>query len=253
MNVMRHTVPITCLFVILLSSASPAAGKAPVTFSTQQIRWASNIEMMKGHIFASVDNLRQGKKEHVREHASHPGDEHYDLIVRGLKARNPDFEAQFRSSLNDLERLLHSHFSTEKYEQEVRKLSALFDQALQILIPPKVLADPGFQSALIAWLCLAVSREYSEAARDVRQFKLEEYQDAFAFLQRAQALAQKIRGHLSPIALRHLRELGEAIPTITPPATLVPTKDVSKSASRLATVIEQSSKTRRSHRIPLGP
>jgi hypothetical protein len=253
MNVMRHTVLLTCLFLILLGSALSAAEKAPVAISAHHLRWASNIEMMRGHIVASLDNLRLGKKERVRAHASHPLEEHYDLLSLALRARNPDFEAQLRNSLDGMGRLLHSKFSTESYEQEVGKLSALLDRALQMLIPSDVLAEPKFQAALIARLCQTASQEYSEAVRDVHQFKLEEYQDAFAFVQRAQILAQKIKGHLSPLALRQLRQLQEALPTITPPATLVPTEEVSKSARRLASAIKQSSGTRRSRRGSRGP
>ena len=253
MNVMRHTALLTCLLVILLSSALSAAKTTPVAFSALQIRWASNIEMMKGHVTASLDNLRLGKKERVRAHASHPLEEHYDLLSRALKARNLDFEAQLRNTLDGLGRLLQSQFSTESYEQAIGKLSALLDQALQMLIPSDVLAEPKFQAALIARLCQTASQEYSEAVRDVHQFKLEEYQDAFVFVQRAQVLAQRIKGQLPSTAVRLLQQLREALPSITPPATLVPPEDVSKSASRLATVIEQSSKSRRSHRIPLGP
>lgn len=248
MNVMRHTALLTCLFVILLGSALFAAEKAPVAFSAHQIRWASNIEMMKGHVTASLDNLRLGKKMRVRAHASHPLEEHYDLLSRALKARNPDFEAQLRNTLDGLGLLLHSRFSTESYEQEIGKLSALLDRALQMLIPSDVLAEPKFQAALIARLCQTASREYSEAVRDVHQFKLEEYQDAFAFVQRALILAQRIKGQLPSTAVRLLQQLREALPSITPPATLVPQEDVSKSARRLSSIIEQATGGRRSRR-----
>lgn len=252
MNVMRHTALLTCFFVILLSSALSAAETTPAAFSALQIRWASNIEMMRGHVTASLDNLHLGKKERVRAHASHPLEEHYDLLSRALKARNPDFEAQLRNTLDGLGRLLHSRFSTESYEQAIGKLSALLDQALQMLIPSDVLAEPKFQAALIARLCQTASQEYSEAVRDVHQFKLEEYQDAFVFVQRAQVLAQRIKGQLPSTAVRLLQQLREALPSITPPATLVPPEDVSKSARRLASIIEQATGGHRSRRGTSG-
>ncbi len=252
MNVTRQTAPVTCLFFILLSSTLSTAENSPVAFSAHHLRWAVNIEMIRGHVTTSLEALRQGKREMVRAHAGHPLEEHYDLLARGLRARNPDFEAQVRSSLNGLGELLQSQFSPDVYERKIRKFSALLDQALQMLVPPDVLALPRFQSALIARLCQTASQEYAVAVRDGRIVKLEEYQDAFAFVQRAQILAQRIKGQLPSTAVRLLQQLREALPSITPPATLVPTEDVSKSARRLASIIEQTTGGRRSRRGTSG-
>ncbi len=252
MNVTRQTAPVTCLIFILLNSALSTAENPPVAFSAHHLRWAVNIEMIRGHVTTSLEALRQGKREMVRAHAGHPLEEHYDLLARGLRARNPDFEAQVRSSLNGLGELLQSQFSPDVYERKIRKFSALLDQALQMLVPPEVLALPRFQSALIARLCQTASQEYAVAVRDGRIVKLEEYQDAFAFVQRAQMLAQRIKGQLPSTAVRLLQQLREALPSITPPATLVPTEDVSKSARRLASIIEQTTGGRRSRRGTSG-
>ena len=242
---------VPCLLLTLLSSALPAAETSPVAFSAHHLRWAVNIEMMRGHVTTSLEALRQGKIEMVRAHAGHPLEEHYDLLARGLRARNPDFEAQVRSTLDGLGQLLQSQFSTDVYEREVTKLSALLDQGLQMLVPPDVLALPKFQSALIARLSLTASQEYAVAVRDGRLVTLSEYQDAFAFVVRAHILAQKYKGQLPPAALQQLQQLRQAIPSV-PPATLASPEEVSQTARRIASVIEQAGGTSPSRRRYFG-
>ncbi|MFQ5656222.1 MAG: hypothetical protein ACE5G5_01620, partial [Candidatus Methylomirabilales bacterium] len=80
------------LSATLLGPAPSFAQLAEARVSTHHLRWAINIELMKGHLISSLENLRAGEKALALVHASHPVSELFDFLAPPLRARSPGFE-----------------------------------------------------------------------------------------------------------------------------------------------------------------
>ncbi|MFQ5839355.1 MAG: hypothetical protein ACE5HK_01370, partial [Candidatus Methylomirabilales bacterium] len=136
---MRQLTPILGLCVILISQTPSVADAAQRAFSAHHLRWAANIEMMKGHLTASLENLRAGEDAMALVHASHPVAEHFDLVAPPLRARSPGFETRARRVLLGLQGKLDSGLQTAEYERILSQVFDVLDQALEVLIPPDIL------------------------------------------------------------------------------------------------------------------
>ncbi|MFQ5658210.1 MAG: hypothetical protein ACE5G5_11760, partial [Candidatus Methylomirabilales bacterium] len=187
---------VLCLFTLLLGPAPSAAQVAEATLSAHHLRWGVNIELMKGHLISSLENLRVGDQALAQVHASHPVSELFDFVAPPLRARSPGFESELRRLLTELQQKLDSGLQPVEYERILVQVFAVLDQALNMLIPPNILAEAGFQVAIISHLSQTASHEYHEGVRDGRVVALVEYQDAYGFVQRAQTLARSLKGEI---------------------------------------------------------
>ena len=235
---MRQAATALSLFAILLSPSSSAAQVAEATFSAHYLRWAVNIELMKGHLVSSLENLRVGEKALSLVHASHPVSEQFDFVAPPLRARSPGFEIRVQRLLIGLQEKLDGGVQAMEYERILAQMFAVLDQALKMLVPGDILAEPGFQAAVISHLCQIASHEYHEGVHDGRVVTVVEYQDAYGFVQRAQALANNnLKGQLPAAVFDLLSQMAEAFPSVTPPERPLPPAKVSAAAQHLTQAI----------------
>ncbi|MFQ5801997.1 MAG: hypothetical protein ACE5JQ_03755 [Candidatus Methylomirabilales bacterium] len=238
MRVMRQAAKIICLLLILLSPTLSVVQETKGRFSLHHLRWAANIEMMKGHLTASLENLRLGEEAMALVHASHPVAEHFDLVAPPLRARSPGFETRARTVLIGLQEQLDRGLQAVEYERVLAQVFDVLDQALDVLIPPDILAEAGFQAAIIAQLCQTASQEYRVGVREGRVATLVEYQDAFGFVQRAQILAERLKEQIPAAVFDPLTQMARALPSVRPPQRPVPPAKVAATAGRLAQALE---------------
>ena len=234
---MRQATTALYLFAILLSPSSSAAQVAEATFSAHHLRWAVNIELMKGHLISSLENLRVGEKALSLVHASHPVSEQFDFVAPPLRARSPGFEIRVQRLLIGLQEKLDGGVQAMEYERILAQVFAVLDQALEMLIPTETLAEAGFQAAVISQLCQTASHEYHEGVRDGRVVTLVEYQDAYGFVQQAQTLANGLKGQIPAEVFDSLTQMARVLASVTPPEHPLPAANVSAAAQHLTQAI----------------
>ena len=118
------------------------------------------------------------------------------------------------------------------------------DHGSRTVIPADIRDSAQFRSAVVIHLIEAIEEEYDEAVDDGKVVNVAEYQDAFGFLQRVQALTNQLadgrqagdRQQLTSL----LKSLEGALPTIAPPASPVSPEVVNKEANALVALLKKS-------------
>ena len=225
------TVGIALTWMISVSAAS---------WSETELRTAVDIEMMKGHLIAAGENYKMGEITRARAHASHPMQEHHGALPK----HHPTLEKALRQNLTELYREVRPGGDVQAYAKKVQETFILLDQSVKALIPAEVLQNANFKIALLARLLEAVEGEYEEAVQEGKVVNLEEYQDAYGFLQRAKVLALDLLGRLKAEDRRWMgslmTELEEAIPSITPPSPPVAPERVREKVSALEEILKRA-------------
>ena len=113
--------------------------------------------------------------------------------------------------------------SPPQYEQAVREAMTILDGAVERVVPKERRTSLAFRARVLADLLTGVASEYEEAYKAGKVTQLVEYQDAYAFFRRAQAvhrdLAPSLRAKNPAQAGEldaQLAGLARALPGLTP-------------------------------------
>lgn len=183
-------------FVVLASAAvgcaggrrSPSARKPPDLEG--KVKAVALVYQMKGHLVSSRELWGRGDVM-ARSHAAHPRAELFSIVADDLKATDPAGATRLVQALERLETLVARQTAADEVRQAYESAFAAVDGAARALAGER-LGDPTFVAQVTAELLEAVTDEYAEAVQEGRLQNLEEYQDAYGFLQVARELFGKI-------------------------------------------------------------
>lgn len=238
---------LACALVALAGGAALAApSSADVDAGDgDYLRFAVNVEKIKGHLAALVASAEAGA----------PADEHVESAIRlryprfagSLRERDRALQERLAAELKELAELVERRASLAQLRAVAGSVAALADRAIAVLIPAVVRDSLEFQGQVIWALLTEVADEFEEAqgeepeggeaARESEEESEEEeeegprairvlgdYQEAWGYLQRVQALWQQAEPRVrsrTPEAAEGVREgLGlfqRMIPSFEPP------------------------------------
>ncbi|GGJ37062.1 hypothetical protein [Deinococcus roseus] len=163
------------LTTLILGSASAA-----------NLDLATNLDLMRGHLFASVSNYNAGSLQWGKKHAGHSLEELWSKIQPAVSA---DLVKPFEDALHAI---MHAPGMEPPadYEQTVEKfLDGAWDKAYDAALAG---ADTNFYIALTSNLVTSSKGDYAAGMEGGNQSNPGEYQDAVGFLNRAVVEAAKI-------------------------------------------------------------
>jgi hypothetical protein len=99
---------------------------------------------------------------------------------------------------------------------------------------------PAFTAKLLGRLLENAADEYEESIKSGRIVRPVEYQDAYGFVRRVQALCENVPGVASPRATTVLERLRAAFPGVMPPRKPVPASQVRALIGELTAVLADS-------------
>lgn len=218
-------------------TSQPAAETTPL-FTEEQVRQVTALAQMQAHLQASLANWEAGDYEMASIHAGHPVEELWELVADELEEQ--DAAAPLKEALEAYEALAGEAGDAAQAKGAYEKALTAAQQAIEALVGTEVLEEPAFRAAVVAELLEGVEEEYGEAIEEGRIIELEEYQDAWGFLQVAQSLYEPIADEVKAAedeAAEEIEEefevLTEALPAIHPPTTPIPPEEIKEATGEI--------------------
>ena len=174
--------------VVIVAFAGSASGQAPDPL----LAFAVTVEEAKGHLLVSQELYAAGQRGRAALHAAHPVQEIGNRLVGPIRRVDPALADGVRAGLKAPGRDLERAVPTVRYAETVANTLAQLDAARDRVLPASRRADLAFQARVLGGLLRALAREYEEGVKDGRLTQLVEYQDAYGFFKRAQALTQAL-------------------------------------------------------------
>jgi hypothetical protein len=167
-----------------------------IPFDHELVEAVTRLYQMKGHLISS-QKLWAQQDPMAAAHAAHPQSELFALVADDLKAKAPGHETRLEKALSLLPKLVAENItSTNEIQAAYDAAFTAIDEAVATLAGD-ARHDPAFVARIIAKLLEGASEEYAEAVQEDQLHNLEEYQDAYGFLQVASqlfgAIAEEIR------------------------------------------------------------
>lgn len=177
---------LTALTALILGSATAA-----------NLDLATHLDLMRGHLFASVSNYNAGSLKWGKKHAGHSLEELWDKIQPQVA---PELVKPFEASLHEIMHAPGTVAPAEYAEIVDELLEGAWDKAYDAAIAG---ADTNFYIALTSNLVTSSKGDYAAGMEGGTQSNPGEYQDAVGFLSRAVFEAKKI----SPGAAKNIEKL----------------------------------------------
>jgi hypothetical protein len=236
------------LGVLLLACAAPGAtptpsnAASPSPIDPEAVRVGAALEQIRGHHLASLELFEAGDATGSLAHATHPVAEIIDSIRSDLGEAGVDVAA--------LEAALQGVIAASQGTSDEALSNAIdtSDAAVQGATDAVGGSTPSnaYVGSVIASLLSTAGHEYSEAVVDGAVVETVEYQDAYAFIQRAHDLWHSIEAAVVAANAEEAEEIEEAfdlltssLPGVTPPATLASIEDVEDAAHLIGHELEE--------------
>lgn len=223
------------------AAASPTPAPAAETeppFTEEQVRHVAALAQMEGHLRASLANWEVGDYEMAAAHAGHPVEELWEVVADELEEHG--VAAPLKEALEAYASLAGEAGDPAQVKGAHEKAVSAVRQAMQALVGAEVWSAPRFRAAVVAELLEGVEEEYGEAVEGGAIAELEEYQDAWSFLQVAQSLYRPIADEVKGVEAEAAEEieaefeaLAKAFPAVQPPATPVAPEEVKEAVGEI--------------------
>jgi len=235
----RRARPVLLFAVGLWSMATVVAAQPP----DAQLRFATAVELAKGHLTSSRELYALAQAARASLHGSHPIQELGNRIIGPIKQVDVRLADDVRTALRKPGRSIDAKVPVPQYDREVDEAFAALDRGLAAVIPADVRDSPGFQAQLIERLLKTAADEYDESMKSGRIVRPVEYQDAYGFLRRVQALYNRALALASQSATASLEALVAAFPGVVPPEKPVPANQVRALMTEISAALTASVKT----------
>lgn len=218
---------------MLLALAACGGGSQGAT--PHEIALALNAERARGHLTAARENAEQGRWDLAAVHAAHPA-ESMPTVEPPLTARDAGAAASLRRALGDVVRTAQARDAAGLARAVDDADGRLARVAIAVMGDVRA-AEVAFRASVMAALVDASADEYGEGVVNGALFNEVEYQDAYAYFQRALATWTAIEEPLARSApdrhrdvVARLADLRTAMPTLRGPALPVRAERVEAAA-----------------------
>lgn len=243
MLIRQHTLTAALTWVgpaLALVIASPAWSQPQPT--DEQVKFAANAEMVKGHLLSSRELYAMRQEALAAIHAAHPVQELWNLLRGPLNRATPDLATRVGVLLEKPGRKVDARVPTEQYRATVDAVFAAMDEAVSKVVPAPVRSSLAFRARVILELIQRVEEEYAEGVKGGKVVEAVEYQDAYGFFHRAQALYRPIASQVRARAPKAAKEIDGALATlakgfarVTPPPTSLAVEKVQEQTREIVT------------------
>jgi hypothetical protein len=176
------------LIVLLVSAVAATTGLANIKISPafahgEHTEFITNVEYIKGHLQQAIANKQAGNTTLAVAHASHPIAEVFALMQGPLEEVSPQRAADLEEALEDLPNTIQAD-TVQTLTQKVDEVNGMMDEAI-VLYAGEEADELVTKVGVIRGLLETAGLEYSEAVENGTVIEMIEYQDASAFIDRA--------------------------------------------------------------------
>src|SRR5215217_6431261 len=151
------------------------------------VEFVSNIEQIRGHLDQALINKESGNNTLAQTHTLHPIEEVYSTIEDQLVNQDSTLNQTLSAALQNLSSNV-TNAMLEEFESQVDSVNILLDNSVQTQVPSSEVNNPAFNASVVARLLHIAGHEYEEAVANGTIKEIVEYQDAQAFIQRAESI-----------------------------------------------------------------
>jgi hypothetical protein len=187
---------INSLASILLATilALGVVAAVPAFAHQEHTDFITNAEYIKGHLEQAVANKQAGNTELAIAHAGHPIEEVFTLMEGPLSEVSPQLAIDLKDALEDLPNSIQSD-TVQVLSQKVADINGMLDEAVEVFAGEEA-EELATKAGVVTGLLETAGVEYGEAVENEQIIEMIEYQDASAFISRANATFATIQSEI---------------------------------------------------------
>jgi S-adenosylmethionine/arginine decarboxylase-like enzyme len=174
------------------NGTTSAANETSTTMATAPdvtlVEFVSSIEQIRGHLDQALINKESGNNSLAQAHSLHPIEEVYSSIEDQLVNQNSTLNQTLSAALQNLSTTVTST-NLQDFESQIDYVNMLLNNSVQTLVPSSELNNnSAFNASVVGRLLHLAGHEYEEAVANSTIIEVVEYQDAQAFIHRAESI-----------------------------------------------------------------
>lgn len=203
----------TGLAFLLISAivATAAVGfvRLPAFAHEGHTDYITNTEYIKGHLEQAVANKQAGNTELAIAHSGHPIIEVFILMEGPLEEVSPERAEVLKEALEALPNSVQSD-TVQAFSQKVADITGMLDEAVEVFAGEEA-EELSTKAGVITGLLETAGVEYAEAVDNGEIIEMIEYQDASAFISRANATFATIQSEIDELEAEQIVEFFEQL------------------------------------------
>ena len=174
------------------------------------VEFVSSIEQIRGHLNQALINKESGNNTLAQIHSLHPIEEVYSTIEDQLVNRNSTLNQTLSEALQNLSSTV-SNATLQDIQTQIDYVDMLLNNSVHTLVPSSELNNnPAFNASVIGRLLNIAGHEYEEAIANGTIIEVVEYQDAQAFIHRAENLFKSSASRINQSLAHEVEEVNES-------------------------------------------
>jgi hypothetical protein len=176
------------------ANVSNTSNTTTATPNATQVEFALYIEQMRGHLDQAVINKQSGNNTLAQAHVLHPIEEILSKIGGTLAAKNSTLNQTLSANLNSLSSNVTT-FTAPQFVEQTNSVDNTLNDTVKAVIPVEAMKDVAFNASVVARLLDTSEQEYAEGVGNGTVKSIVEYQDARAFISRAESIFHAASSH----------------------------------------------------------
>jgi S-adenosylmethionine/arginine decarboxylase-like enzyme len=172
------------------------------------VEFVSSIEQIRGHLEQALINKESGNDTLAQTHSLHPIEEVYSSIEEQLVNENSTLNQTLSAALQNLSSTVTTA-DLQDFESQIGNVNMLLNNSVQTLVPSSELNNPAFNASVVGRLLHLAGHEYEEAVANGTIIEVVEYQDAQAFIHRAESIFKSSASRINQSLAHEVQEVNE--------------------------------------------
>ena len=174
------------------------------------VEFVSSIEQIRGHLNQALINKESGNNTLAQIHSLHPIEEVYSTIEDQLVNQNSTLNQTLSEALQNLSSTV-TNATLQDIQTQIDYVDMLLNNSIQALVPSSELNNnPAFNASVVGRLLNLAGHEYEEAIANGTIIEVVEYQDAQAFIHRAENLFKSSASRINQSLAHEVEEVNES-------------------------------------------
>ena len=173
------------------------------------VEFVSSIEQIRGHLEQALINKESGNDTLAQTHSLHPIEEVYSSIEDQLVNQNSTLNQTLSAALQNLSSTV-TNANLQDFESQINDVNMLLNNSVLALVPSSELNNnPAFNVSVVGHLLHLAGHEYEEAVANGTIIEVVEYQDAQAFIHRAESVFKSSSSRINQNLAHEVEEVNE--------------------------------------------
>lgn len=173
------------------------------------VEFVSSIEQIRGHLEQALINKESGNNTLAQTHSLHPIEEVYSSIEDQLVNQNSTLNQTLSGALENLSSTV-TNATLQDFESQIDYVNMLLNNSVQAVVPSSELNNnPAFNASVVGRLLHLAGHEYEEAVANGTIIEVVEYQDAQAFIHRAESIFKSSVSRMNQTLAHEVEEVNE--------------------------------------------